>query len=79
MPKAPQHLADLIEEKARTDAGYAIAHALMRLADAQGEVAQHIKYLGNGNASTSMGAIEAFGLHIGEKLDALTDALANRD
>ena len=69
------HLEDLIEQKARTDSRYAIAHALMKLAKAQQETATHLKYLGNGNASTQHGAIEAFGMHIGEKLDALTEAL----
>jgi hypothetical protein len=79
MARPPQHIADLIEDKARTDAGYAIAHALMRLADAQAATATHLKYLGNGNAVTTMGAIEAFGMHIGEKIDALTAAISERD
>jgi hypothetical protein len=75
MPKQPMHIDDLIEDKARTDGEFAIAYALLRLAAAQQNAATHLKYLGNGHAATSMGAIEAFGLHIGEKLDALTIAL----
>ncbi len=52
-----------------------IAYAIMRLAVAADRLATQVKYLGNGDAATPMGAIEAFGLHIGEKLDAMTDAL----
>jgi hypothetical protein len=50
------------------DGQFAIALALM-------EVARSIDRLGNGDAATSMGAIEAFGLHIGEKMDDLILAL----
>lgn len=72
------HLHDLIEDKARTDAGYAIAYALLKSAEAQDRLAVWVKYLGNGDAATQMGAIEAFSAHIGEKLDGLTDAIAGR-
>lgn len=51
-----------------TDGLFEIAHALDRLANAIGR-------LGNADAATPMGAIEAFGAHIGEKLDALTGAI----
>jgi hypothetical protein len=47
---------------------YAIAAALLR-------VAYEIKYLGNGNAATQMGALEAFGVHLGEKMDAIVQAM----
>jgi hypothetical protein len=30
-----QHIADFIEDRARTDSGYAIAYAILQLADAQ--------------------------------------------
>lgn len=74
--RPPLHIEDLIEEKARVDGGYAIAFALLKLARAQENLAVHVKYLGNGNAATPMGAIEAFSVHLGEKLDAMTDALS---
>jgi hypothetical protein len=61
--------------QAATDPGYAIAYALLRLADAQRHVATQIKFLGNGDATTKHGAIEAFGMHLGEKLDALVFAI----
>jgi hypothetical protein len=75
-PQPPVHLHDLIEEKARTDPGYATAYALLLIADAQKQQAMWLKFLGNGDAATHMGAIEAFGMHIGEKLDALTSAIS---
>lgn len=56
-----------------------VAYAIMRLALAAENIAVHLKYLGNGDAATQMGAIEAFGKHIGEKLDALTDAIGSLD
>lgn len=79
LPRAPKHLHDVIEEKARTDGSFAIAYALLRVANAQADTATHLKYLGNGDAATPMGAIEAFGAHIGEKLDAIAVALVERE
>lgn len=71
------HIHDLFEEKARKgDGQFAIAYALMNLVDAHKSVATHLKYLGNGDAATTMGAIEAFGAHIGEKLEGLTSAIS---
>jgi hypothetical protein len=67
-------IEDLFEAKARKGDGlFAIAFALLRLADAQRAIATHIKYLGTGDAATTMGAIEFLGAHIGEKLDALRE------
>lgn len=47
------------------------------------DIAFQIKQLGNGNAATQMGAIEALGHHISESLDAMTLAIGalsiNRD
>jgi hypothetical protein len=43
---------DLILENAiGGDPGYAIAYALLKLAEAQQSLATHVKYLGNGNAA----------------------------
>lgn len=72
----PQQLMNLFEDRAAKDAGYAIAFAIIRLADATQNLSTNVKFLGNGDASTSMGAIEAYGLHIGEKLDHICDAIA---
>jgi FkbM family methyltransferase len=57
------NIEDLIESKARSDAGYAIAFALLQLARAQEASTHHIKNLGNGNASTDTSAVEASGMH----------------
>ncbi len=65
-----------IGEKAEDEAGYAIAYAILKLSENVSNVAVHLKYLGNGDASTTMGAIEAFGMHIGEKIDNLTNAIS---
>jgi hypothetical protein len=40
-------------------------------------VAVAIERLGNNNSDTRMGAIEAYGKHIGDKMDALTEAIGN--
>jgi hypothetical protein len=71
------HTHDLFEQKARDgDGQFAIAYAILELAEASKNVAIWLKYLGNGDAATTMGAIEAFGDHIGKKLDDLTAAVA---
>ena len=73
------HIQDFCEDKARKGEGlFAVAYALLELAEAQKSCAVHLKYLGNGDASTTMGAIEAFGMQLGEKLDALTTAIQER-
>jgi hypothetical protein len=65
-------IATMTESK---DGGWwAIAAGLFAIANAQRAAAHH---LGNGDAATSMGAIEAFGKHIGEKIDTLADAIVS--
>lgn len=67
-----------------------IAYSIMRLALAADRLASEVQALGNGDAATHMGAIEAFGVHLcakieefgmnlGDKLDGLTDALTPTD
>lgn len=53
------------------DGLFAIARAVDRLAT-------QVKYLGNGDATDNRGAIEAFGMHIGEKMDALAEAITTK-
>lgn len=53
-------------------AHWAIAVALFSITHA-------LDRLGNGNAATPMGAIEGLGMHIGEKLERLAEALESRD
>lgn len=69
-----QHIEDLFEDAARGSGSacghYAIAFAILKLAKAQESCAVQLKYLGNGDAATPMGAIEAFGEHMGNKIDS---------
>jgi hypothetical protein len=61
-------LERIIADRAEHDGSYAIAYALLRVAD-------QLKWLGNGDAATTMGAIEAHGLWMGERLDRLSGAI----
>ncbi len=71
------HIQDLCEDKARAgDAGYAIAYALLELADAQQKTAIAITRLGLNDAATPMGAIEMLSLEtkrIAEALNAISE------
>jgi fumarate hydratase class II len=63
-------IARRFEDSTGVEAGlYAIALGLYR-------VANEIKWLGNGDAATTMGAIEALGVHLGEKFDGISNALS---
>jgi hypothetical protein len=53
-----------IRNKAVKDSNFAIAYALL-------QVAYQIKYLGNGSAGSTMGALEYVGTKIEEAADAL--------
>lgn len=65
-------IEDVIEEKALIDAGYAIAFAILRLADAQRSTAGQIRNLGLADAGgTSMGAIEL----LASELKGVRDAI----
>jgi hypothetical protein len=60
------NLDNEVEEQLK--AGNEIAAGLFAIASALQSVAVQLKYLGNGDASTTMGAIEALGVHLGEKI-----------
>jgi hypothetical protein len=45
------------------------------IVDAIDSVAYELKYLGNGNASTTMGAIEGFAMLVRDNLSSIADAL----
>lgn len=55
------------EEKAETEGTYAIACALMAVAGA-------IQRLGNADAASPMGGLEALGGHLGEKIERLAES-----
>ena len=62
----------MITEDDVLESGDMVAAAILLAGRA---IAYQLKYLGNGDASTPMGAIEAYGKLIGEKLDVLTNVL----
>ena len=68
-------IEDLIEEKARADSGYAVAFALLRLADVQRRLVVEVNRLGNADAATPMGAIELLGKTVGEKMEMMGEGL----
>lgn len=73
----PRPIMDIFETRARAgDGRFAIAYALLELAEAQRSCATWLKYLGNGDAATSMGALEALGVHVGEQLNRVATAIS---
>ena len=71
MPSA-ETMRDLFAEKARAgDGSFAVAWALMHLADAQLGTAAAIQRLGVGSASTHFGAIEALAMEVTKVAEAL--------
>jgi hypothetical protein len=52
-----------------------VVDGLFAIAKALDGVAHAIHRLGNADACTPMGAIEAYGQHMGEKMDGLIDAI----
>jgi hypothetical protein len=72
-PVREADLDDLIKKRAKGDAGYAIAYALLRLAEAQEATAVHLKYLGVGDAASTMGAVEFLATKVGEVAQSLSE------
>lgn len=67
---------DLEEEmKDQLKQGNATAAGLFAIAAQLQTLAVHLKYLGVGDAATTMGAIEYLGVHLGEKLDVAGQAI----
>jgi len=60
-----------------------VVDGLFAIARALQNIANELRFLGNGDAlepsGTRFGALEAFGLHMGEKLDDLTNAIRNNE
>jgi hypothetical protein len=65
------HIHDIIEENAHDNAGYAIAYALLQLADAHRSAAIALRNLGTGNAATEMGVVEMLAGEVGRIAEAL--------
>jgi len=65
------------EMEEQLEEGNAVAAGLFAIAAQLQLVAVQLKYLGNGDAATTMGAMEALGMHLGEKLEAAGQAIAS--
>jgi hypothetical protein len=85
MVKAEPVIKDVFEAKARNgDGAFAIAYALIDLADAQEATARALQKLGLADASTHLGALEALGMQIekaatilGDQLESAAGTLSN--
>lgn len=72
------HIEDLFEEKARKgDGSFAIAYALMQIAEQQKSIAYQIGRLGLGDAASPHGALELLGMTVSESAQTIADALGN--
>ena len=73
-----QHIKDLFEEKARAGDGlFAIAYAIVDLADSQEATAKALKKLGLNDAATTMGAMELISLSIEKSGQTIADQIAS--
>jgi hypothetical protein len=73
MAKSTPHIHDFCEENARTDSGYAIAFAILELADAQKAAAKALDRLGLNytNETGPPGALEELAMQAKRVADAL--------
>jgi hypothetical protein len=71
-------LKDEVRNRVLKDPGYAIAWALLEVAEQQNRVATQLKYLGTGNAATEMGAVELLAKELKDGLANLAMALEDR-
>ena len=70
-----QEIEQSIRDEAEKDSGFAIAYAIIKLADAVNSVSYQLKCLGVGNAGTEMGAIEYLATQINECGSKIADAV----
>jgi hypothetical protein len=66
-------IEQIIGRKAKIDAFYAIAYALLEVAAAQRETAREINHLGVADAATPMGAIEVLADQVRRIADATNE------
>jgi hypothetical protein len=67
-----QEIEQSIASSASTESGYAIAYAILKLADACKSVATQLKYLGTGDAATTMGAIEYLATEVRDGIKSIS-------
>jgi ADP-ribosylglycohydrolase len=65
-----------LSRRAGSAGAFAIAWALLILADTQQETARAVQNLGNGNASTDKGAIENLAMQIVKASERIGDAIS---
>lgn len=71
-----KHIHDIFEEKARAgDGQFAIAFALLEIAQQQKACAYQLERLGIGNAATPMGAIELLSKGLNEGASEIAEAI----
>jgi hypothetical protein len=71
-------LDDTITKKAHSDGAYAVANALLSVAQAQLETARSIQRLGNADAATHLGAIEGLSImteRVAKALESIASAM----
>lgn len=56
-----------------------VVDALQEIAGALNRIADQLKWLGNGDAATTMGAIEALGMHMEKAVNNVADAISIRE
>lgn len=70
---AEQHIEDLFEDRARKgDGAFAIALALLKLAEAQERTARALNKLGLAEAATPLGAMELLAKEVGGVREAIS-------
>jgi hypothetical protein len=67
-----QEIEQSIASGATTESGYAIAYAILKLADACRSMATQLKYLGTGDAGTTMGAIEYLATEVRDGMQSIS-------
>jgi hypothetical protein len=72
-----QEIEQSIRDQADTDSGFAIAHAIIKLADAVGSLSYQLKCLGVGDAAMQIGAVEYLATKVEEAGNAISHALTN--
>ena len=71
----PNIAADFLRRARNGSGAFAIAYAVLVLAEAQDRTASGLRALGTGDAAATMGALEFHATHVGEKLGALAGAV----
>ena len=69
------NMREELNDRASESSGWATAWALLQVADAIETLATHVKYLGTGNATTQMGALELLSMEIKNGAQEIANAI----